>query len=117
MPGSDALAIADRHRALERSDRAAERLGVVDPGVEEARHEGGDHLGVGRDRGGDPQVVRDAEVGVVVDVAVERGDDVRRHDAAGLLDLVAVQRMGVGLADDPDARPAGVTEHGQPAVR
>ena len=32
-----------------------------------------DHLGVGGDRAGDAQAVRDLEVGVVVDVAVERG--------------------------------------------
>ena len=37
-----------------------------------------DHLGVGGDRTGDAQAVLDAQVGVVVDVAVERADDERR---------------------------------------
>ncbi len=37
-----------------------------------------DHLGVGRDVLMDPELVLDPQVGVVVDVAVERGDDVRR---------------------------------------
>ena len=37
-----------------------------------------DHLGVGGDRTGDAQGVLDAQVGVVVDVAVEHADDERR---------------------------------------
>ena len=49
---------------------------------------------------------------MVVDVAVEDGDDVRRRRAARLLGLLAVDRVGVGLGDDPDAGPAGVAEHG-----
>ena len=48
------------------------------------------------------------EVGVVVDVAVERADDV---GAVGAVELLVVQRVRVGLGDDADARPAGVTEH------
>ena len=34
----------------------------------------------------------------------------------GLLELLAVQRMAVGLADDADAGPAGVAEHRQPCL-
>ena len=49
---------------------------------------------------------------MVVDVAVEHADDERRRRAAGLLELVAVDRVGVGLGDDADAGPAGVAEHG-----
>ena len=53
-----------------------------------------------------PSAVR--EVGEVVDVAVEHGGDV---GPVGALELGAVERVGVGLGDDPDARPAGVAEH------
>ena len=43
-----------------------------------AGHEGRDHLGVGGDRGGERAArTRALQVGVVVDVAVERGDHVR----------------------------------------
>ena len=50
---------------------------------------------------------------MVVDVAVEHADDVGPGElAAGQLELVAVDRVGVGLGDDPHAGPAGVAEHG-----
>ncbi len=51
----------------------------------------------------------DAEIGVVVDVAVERRDNVRL--TARRLELLAVDRMGVRLGDDADTGPAGVGEH------
>ena len=107
----------DGHRALERGDRAAERLEQVDrhrPPIRRgvAGHQRRDHLGVGRDRPGDPQTVLHLEVGVVVDVAVEDADGVRRRVATALLQLLAVHRVGVGLGDDADAGPTGVPEHG-----
>ena len=72
-----------------------------------------DHLGVGGDLPMDPQSVLDSQVGVVVDVTVERGDDVRAGILAALsLDLFAVERMGVGFGDDADARPPRVSEDG-----
>jgi hypothetical protein len=61
--------------------------------------------------------VLDAEVGVVVDVAVERGHHVRaRVGGRRRFELLAVERVRVGFGDDADARPAGVTEHGERAV-
>ena len=53
------------------------------------------------------------QVGVVVDVTVERGDDVRAGVVTALpLDLLAVERMGVRLGDDSDARPPRMSEDG-----
>ncbi len=57
----------------------------------------------------------DLDIGVIVDIAVEDGDHV--WSAAGLLELFAVERMTVGLADDSDTGPARVTEHGEPCIR
>ncbi len=68
------------------------------------------HLGVGGDRRGDPQPVGGAQVGVVVDVTVQRGHDVRRLRTARLLEFEGVERVGVGLADDADTRPSGVAQ-------
>ena len=70
----------------------------------------GNDLGVGGDRCGNPQLVLHTQVAVVVDVAVECGDDVRRVRAALLFRLRRVERVGVRLTDDADTRPAGVTE-------
>ena len=106
---------ADGHAALELGDGATERLAQIDhPRGHMMGHHRRDHLGVGRDRPGDAQAVMDLDVGVVVDVAVEHGDHVR--SAADLFELLAVQRVAVGLADDPDARPTGVAEHAEPRV-
>ena len=69
---------ADRHRPFERADGAAERLDGIDTGRQMTCHERRDHLRVGRDRCGDAQPVRGPQVGVVVDVTVQRGNDVRR---------------------------------------
>ena len=77
-----------------------------------AAHHDGDDLGVGGDRGVDRQVVGDLQIGVVVDVAVEHGDGVRALRAT--TGLVAVHRVAVRFADDPDARPPRVAEHRQP---
>ena len=114
-PGRRGRHRPDRHRPLEPTHRAPERL---DEGVEVApagaegvgvvAEQGGDHLGVGGDRTGEAQLVLDLEVGVVVDVAVEHADAIRPF---ALHDLVAVHGVGVGLADDADAGPARVTEH------
>ena len=99
---------ADGDRALERRHRAAERLDeVAADGLGVAGDEGRDHLGVGGDRAGEAQPVRDLQVGVVVDVAVEHGHDVRRRVAARLLHLLAVHRVGVGLGDDARRWPSG----------
>ena len=59
----------------------------------------------------------DAQVGVVVDVTVQRGHDVRRLRTAGLFEFERVERMGVGLADDADARPASVAQDRHPGAR
>jgi hypothetical protein len=62
--------------------------------------------------------VEGLEVGVVVDVAVEGTDDVRGAGrAARAVELLGVERVGVGLADDPDARPPGVTHDGELCLR
>ena len=66
-------------------DGAAERLqDVTTDGGAVAGDEGRDDLGVGGDRAGEVQPVLGAEIGVVVDVAVEHADDERRRRAAGL---------------------------------
>ena len=71
-----------------------------------------DHLGVGGDVLVDAELVGDPEIGVVVDVAVEGRDHVRaRAGGRRRLELVAVDRVGVRLGDDADARPPRVTEH------
>ena len=77
----------------------------------------GNDLGVGRDRAGDPQLVLGAEITVVVDVAVEGRHHVRRVGAllgAGSLGLVGVERVGVRLTDDADARPPRVSDQRSP---
>jgi hypothetical protein len=81
---------------------------------EAARDERRQDLAVGRDLRGQAQPLGVAQVGVVVDVAVDRGDDV---GLAGRHELLAVQRVGVGLGDRTDARPAGVAEDGHDDIR
>ena len=70
---------ADRHRTLERGDRGAERLDRVGAARDAPRHERGDDLGVGGDLGREAQCLERLEVRVVVDVAVQRRDHVRRR--------------------------------------
>ncbi len=70
--------------------------------------ERGDHLGIGGDLGGEPERLERLQVGVVVDIAVQRSRDVL---PAVDTELLVVQRVRVRLGDDPDARPAGVREH------
>ena len=64
------------------------------------------------DVGGDGRIEREAgaagEIGVVVDVTVQRSDEVR---SVPTIERLAVDRAGIGLADDADAGPAGVAEH------
>ena len=106
----------DRDRPLERRHRRAKRLGELELVLQEpAGHERGDDLGVGRDLGGNSQRLQRLQVGVVVDVPVERGRHVRPLDnpCARTRELLLVQRVGVGLGDDPDARPTRVSEHGR----
>ena len=108
---------ADCNAALERCHRAAERLGEVAAHVGRvARHERRDDLGVGGDGAGDAQAVLDLQVGVVVDVAVQRRHRVALLLATGLLEFLAVQRVAVRLADDADAGPTGVTQHRHPGA-
>ena len=106
---------ADGDRSLEAGHRVAERGGEVGALGHPPGHQGRDDLGVGGDLGGDPQAVEGLEVGEVVDVAVERGDDVGGVVAA-FGQLGAVDRVGVGLADDADRGPAGVAEHDRHGV-
>ena len=67
-----------------------------------------DHLGVGGDLGRHLQLLERLEVGVIVDVAVERADHVGPFVA---VELLMVERVRVGLGDDADARPPRVPEH------
>ncbi len=97
----------DRHRALERGDRRPERLVDLLAGGEAPRDERRDDLGVGRHLGRDVESLDRLEVGVVVDVAVERPDDVR---PVGAPDLLAVDGVRIGFRDDADARPPGVRQ-------
>jgi hypothetical protein len=97
-----------RDRAGESRDRRSEGSCRVVTRGDAARHEGGNDLRVGGDLGGDGESFLRSQLEVVVDVAVERGDDVRA--ARGAVGLLGVERVGVGLADDPDARPPGVAE-------
>src|SRR5437764_187808 len=53
------------------------------------------------------QARRVAQLRVVVDVAVQGRD----HVGPVAVVLLLVDRVGVGLGDDPDARPSGVREH------
>ena len=98
----------DAHRARELRHRRAE--GVLHSGaaLHAAGDEGWDDLGVGGDLGRHLQALERLEVGVVVDVAVERA-----HHVGTLVtvELLVVERVRVGLGDDADTRPAGVAEH------
>src|SRR5690606_32330126 len=99
----------DRRRALEGRDAAPECLEPRLARLETTCDQGRDDLRVGRDLRREAQpAVRD-EAQVVVDVAVQRGDHVRLDLAA---ELEGLERVRVRLADDADARPARVTEHG-----
>ena len=107
----------DGHRTLERRDgspKCLEQTVTVAFGLPTAvaGDEGRDDLGVGRDGTREAQAVGHAQVGVVVDVAVQHPDDERLPVTAALLELLAVDRVGVGLGDDADAGPSGVAEHG-----
>ena len=54
---------------------------------------------------------------MVVDVAVQRGHDVRWRRTTGLFEFERVERVRVRLADDANARPAGVAEDRDPRRR
>ena len=106
---------ADGHAALELGDRASERFAEVGNAIGDVTsHHRRDHLCIGRDRPGDAQPVADLDVGVIVDVAVEDSNHVR--GTTGLLELLAVERVAVGFADDPDTCPTRVAEHGEPRI-
>ena len=96
-------------RALERGDRRAERL-VERRARRRARRDtsAGITLASVVISAGNVQRLERLEVGVVVDVAVERGDDVGRGRRA---ELLLVERVRVRLGDDADARPPRVPEH------
>jgi hypothetical protein len=104
----------DGHRSLEGGDRPAEGVGRGRAIRQVAGDERGDDLGVGGDLGRYPQIVGGPQLDVVVDVAVEGGQHVRPLAAVG---LDRVERVGVGLGDDPDAGPPGVPEHGRQRAR
>ena len=109
---------ADRHRPLQACDRLAERLTGCPPGDETPADQGGDHLGVGGDLGGEAQSVRRDQVRVVVDVAVEDRGHARGAARAGVgVELVGHLGVGVGFGDDADRRPPGVAEHQAVDVR
>ena len=75
-----------------------------------------DDLGVGGDLGRGGQALGGPQLDVVVDVAVEGGGHVGRRRRTAAAVLLAVERVGVGLADEADAGPAGVAEHGDLGV-
>ena len=97
----------DRDRPLERSHGLAERIRWGQSTVDRASHQRRDDLRVGRDLRCDPQVVKSDQLGVVVDVAVERGGGIRRPEP---IDLLVIERMGVCLRDDADACPPRVRQ-------
>ena len=76
-----------------------------------AGDERGDHLGVGGDLGREVQAVERLEVGVVVDVAVERGDRRTGRRRPSPSSSSWFSGCAFGLGDDADARPARVREH------
>ena len=84
------------------------RPATVAPLSMPAGDERGDHLGVGGDLGRHLQALERLEVGVVVDVTVERAHHVGTLVA---VELLVVERVRVRLGDDADARPARVAEH------
>ena len=106
---------APRSRPIPRSSATVARnaSSTVAPAASRRRDQRRDHLGVGGDLRRRPGAARAPEVGVVVDVAVERADDVGPLVA---VELLLVQRVRVRLGDDPDARPPRVAEHHRPAA-
>ncbi len=108
FPGSAAACRADRHRPFERRHRGSERFFELRVRGQPPRHEGRDDLGVGRDLRREPQAFERLEIGVVVDVTVERGGHV---GPAVVRKLFLVQGVRVRLGDDADARPPRVREH------
>ena len=70
-----------------------------------------DDLGIGGDGPGDAQPVLDLQVGVVVDIAIQRSHHIGLVGATGGLELFRVAGVAVGLADDAHTRPARVAEH------
>src|SRR5690606_23000922 len=84
----------DGDGALELGHRAPEGVGQLGPGGEAAGDQGRDDLGVGGDLGREGQPVAGREVGEVVDVAVQ---DRGHVGPVGAVELVAVDRVGVGL--------------------
>ena len=103
----------DGDRPLERGHGAPKALHEIVRLHRVTRHEGRDDLGIGGDGAGDAQPVLGHEVGVVVDVAVERSHHVRALGVGARL-LFLVEWVGVGLGDDADAGPAGVAEQRDP---
>ena len=107
--GADACRHCDR--SLDRRDGRTKRLDRIESPGEPARHERRNHLGVRRDLGRHPEVVGREQVGVVVDVAIERTDDI---GTVGIVDLRTVERMRVGFGDQADTRPPRMTQHETP---
>jgi hypothetical protein len=112
--GLVARSAGDRHRPFERRHRVAERIGDRGSGRHLARHERGDDLCVGGDRLCQPQLVPCPQVGVIVDVTVEGGDEIRRSRRR--LEFLAVHGVRIGFGNDADARPPRVPEHGHPGT-
>ena len=111
----------DGHRALEGGHGPPEGLDGGQAGGQAAAHQRGHGLGVGGDGRGRRHLLGGHQVGVVVDVAVDRPDHVGGVGGgvvpgAGRGDQLAVEGMGVGLGDDADRRPAGVGQHQGPGL-
>lgn len=104
-------AVPDGHRTLELGDRRPECVGRGEAVRTVAVDECGDDLCVGGDGVREAQVVAGTKVDVVVDVAVQHRDG---HERVRAADLLAVHRMGIRFADDPDTRPPRVAEDCDP---
>ena len=97
----------DGHGTFERRDRAPERLRRPKPLTETPARERRDDLGIGGDGRCDRHALLGDQIGEVVDIAVERADDI----GAGSVEQLAVERVSIRLGDDADRRPTGVAEH------
>ena len=97
----------DGDGTFERCNRAPERLSRLEPLTEAAARKRRDDLGIGGDGRRDRHALVGDQIREVVDIAVERADDI----GAGSIDQLAVEWVSVRLGDDADRRPTGVAEH------
>ena len=104
----------DCHRPVERRNRFTECVAQCCALCEQSRHQRWNHLCIGGDGLRHTQLVSCTQVGMIVDVAIERGNEIR--GVTRRLQLFTVHRMGIGLGDDADARPSRVAKYGNAGV-